>query len=62
MTLQEKIEQLFTKTEFNADDREVFEDFKAALRRGEIRAAEKDENGEIGRRIRLGETGNFARF
>jgi len=46
MTLQEKIEQLFTKTEFDADDREVFEEFKAALRTGEIRAAEKDARGD----------------
>ncbi len=45
MTLQEKIEQLFTKSEFDADDRAVFEELKAALRQGEIRAAEKDENG-----------------
>lgn len=45
MTLQEKIEQLSAKSEFNADDREIFEDLKAALRRGEIRSAEKDENG-----------------
>ena len=44
MTLQEKIEQLFTKSEFDADDHIVFNEFKAALRRGEIRAAEKDEN------------------
>ena len=46
MNLQEKIEQLFTKSEFDADDREVFNEFKTALRVGEIRAAEKDENGE----------------
>jgi 2,3,4,5-tetrahydropyridine-2,6-dicarboxylate N-succinyltransferase len=45
MSLQEKIEHLFTKTEFSAEDRAAFEEFKAALRRGEIRAAEKDENG-----------------
>ncbi len=42
MNLQEQIEQLITKSEFTADDRKVFEEFKAALRRGEIRAAEKD--------------------
>ena len=46
MTLQEKIEQLFTKTEFDANDHETFNDFKTALRRGEIRSAEKDENGD----------------
>ena len=45
MTLQEQIEQLFTKVEFDADDRAVFEDFKSALRTGEIRSAEKDEEG-----------------
>jgi len=39
MTLQEKIEQLFTKPEFDAADREVFNDFKTALQVGEIRAA-----------------------
>ena len=46
MTLQEKIEQLFTKSEFDADDHEVFTEFKTALRQGEIRAAERDENGD----------------
>ncbi len=45
MTLQEKIEQLFTKAEFDADDRTIFEEFKAALRTGEIRSAEKDSDG-----------------
>ncbi len=45
MTLQEKIEQLFTKAEFDADDRAIFEEFKTALRRGEIRSAEKDSAG-----------------
>jgi len=45
MTLQEKIEQLFTQSEFGADDREVFNDFKTELRTGRIRAAERDENG-----------------
>jgi 2,3,4,5-tetrahydropyridine-2-carboxylate N-succinyltransferase len=45
MTLQEKIEQLFTQSEFGAPDHEIFNDFKAALRRGEIRAAEKDADG-----------------
>jgi 2,3,4,5-tetrahydropyridine-2-carboxylate N-succinyltransferase len=42
MNLKEKIEQLFAKTEFTLDDRAVYEDFKTALRRGEIRSAEKD--------------------
>ena len=45
MNLQEQIEQLFTSTEFTADDRKIFEDFKAALRRGEIRSAERDADG-----------------
>ena len=47
MTLKENIENLFgeNKSEFSADDRAIFEEFKTALRRGEIRAAEKDENG-----------------
>jgi 2,3,4,5-tetrahydropyridine-2,6-dicarboxylate N-succinyltransferase len=45
MTLQEKIEELLTKSEFNAVDRIIFEEFKASLRSGEIRAAEKDSNG-----------------
>ncbi len=45
MNLQEQIEQLLNKSEFTADDRKVFEDFKSALRKGEIRAAEKDSEG-----------------
>ncbi len=45
MTLQEKIEQLFTKSEFDASDHDTFNEFKTELRRGKIRAAEKDENG-----------------
>lgn len=45
MTLQEKIEQLFTQSEFEATDRETFGDFKTELREGRIRAAEKDEAG-----------------
>jgi hypothetical protein len=45
MTLQEKIEQLFTKTEFDASDHETFNDFKTGLRKGAIRSAEKDESG-----------------
>ena len=45
MSLQKNIEQLLNKSEFTADDHKVFEDFKAALRRGEIRAAEKDSDG-----------------
>ena len=45
MTLKENIEQLFRKTEFTTDDRAVYEDFKTALRKGEIRSAEKDAEG-----------------
>ncbi len=45
MDLKSNIEQLFTKTEFSEDDRTVFEEFKAALRRGEIRSAERDAYG-----------------
>jgi 2,3,4,5-tetrahydropyridine-2-carboxylate N-succinyltransferase len=45
MNLQGKIQNLTNKSEFTADDRKVFEDFKQALRLGEIRAAEKDEDG-----------------
>ena len=45
MSLKEEIELLFELQEFTAEDRAVFEDFKAALRRGEIRSAEKDTDG-----------------
>src|SRR5688572_7779423 len=45
MRLQDKIEKLFTASEFTSDDRIVFEEFKTALRRGEIRSAEKDLEG-----------------
>ena len=47
MNLQEKIESLAAsgKEEFDANDREVFNEFKTELREGKIRAAEKDENG-----------------
>jgi 2,3,4,5-tetrahydropyridine-2,6-dicarboxylate N-succinyltransferase len=45
MELREKIEAMFAKTEFASDDREVYEEFKSALRRGEIRSAEKSSNG-----------------
>lgn len=43
--LRQKIEELFTQTEFSADDRAVYEDFKLALRTGKIRSAEKDASG-----------------
>ncbi len=45
MELKEKIEGLTGKTEFTADDRKTFEEFKAALRSGEIRSAEKGADG-----------------
>ena len=45
MRLYEQIRNLFGKSAFNDDDREIFNDFRAALRRGEIRAAEKDSDG-----------------
>ena len=40
MTLQEKIEQLFAKSEFDAPNCEVFNESKTALQVSEIRAAE----------------------
>jgi 2,3,4,5-tetrahydropyridine-2-carboxylate N-succinyltransferase len=46
MNLQEKIEKLFAQTEFEASDRETFNEFKTELREGRIRAAERDENGD----------------
>ena len=45
MTLQEKIEQLFAQTEFDAHDHETFNEFKTELRTGRIRSAEKDADG-----------------
>ncbi|MEP6945045.1 MAG: 2,3,4,5-tetrahydropyridine-2,6-dicarboxylate N-succinyltransferase [Acidobacteriota bacterium] len=45
MNLQEQVTALFAQTEFSADDRTIYEDFKSALRSGEIRSAEKDSNG-----------------
>ena len=36
---------MFGASEFTAADREVYEEFKSALRRGEIRSAEKDPSG-----------------
>ena len=46
MSLEQDITHLFGKTEFNDSDRNVFEAFRTALRRGEIRSAEKDANGD----------------
>src|SRR4051812_1338460 len=43
--LKEKIESLLEKTEFDDGDRALFAEFREALRRGEIRAAEKSKNG-----------------
>ena len=45
MPLQQNIEALFAKTEFDSADREIYEDFKSALRRGEIRSAQKSADG-----------------
>jgi 2,3,4,5-tetrahydropyridine-2-carboxylate N-succinyltransferase len=45
MSLKEKIESLLEKTEFDDSDRTSFDEFRAALRRGEIRTAERDNNG-----------------
>jgi 2,3,4,5-tetrahydropyridine-2,6-dicarboxylate N-succinyltransferase len=45
VTLKEKIETLFSKTEFSSGDREIYEEFKSALRRGEIRSAERNTDG-----------------
>jgi 2,3,4,5-tetrahydropyridine-2-carboxylate N-succinyltransferase len=45
MSLKERIEQLSAKFEFDAADREIFKEFKGALRRGEIRSAERDADG-----------------
>jgi 2,3,4,5-tetrahydropyridine-2-carboxylate N-succinyltransferase len=43
--LKTKITELVEKTSFDENDRRLFEDFKAALRRGEIRSAEKSADG-----------------
>ncbi len=47
MPLREQIEALSAKTgsDFNAADRTLFEQFKGALNRGEIRAAERADDG-----------------
>ncbi len=48
MSLRERIEELFARPagEFTDEDRALFNEFKAALNRGEVRAAERDEAGE----------------
>lgn len=45
MDLQYEVEKLFAKTEFTPGDRGIYEEFKTALRRGEIRSAEKGSDG-----------------
>lgn len=45
MELKTSIEGLFAQTDFTPDDRAIYERFKSALRRGEIRSAEKDADG-----------------
>ena len=48
MPLREKIEAIVARqgSEFTAADRLVFEELKAALNRGEVRAAERTANGD----------------
>ena len=43
--LQKDIESLVEKTEFDDEDRALFAEFRGALRRGEIRAAERSKHG-----------------
>ena len=43
--LKQNIESLVEKTEFDAADRAVFDEFRAALRNGQVRAARKDSDG-----------------
>jgi len=43
--LRDKIEAMFAKSDFTSEDRETFDEFKAALREGRIRSAEKDVDG-----------------
>ncbi|HMO79634.1 MAG TPA: 2,3,4,5-tetrahydropyridine-2,6-dicarboxylate N-succinyltransferase [Pyrinomonadaceae bacterium] len=45
MSIREQIEHLFEKKAFSDGDREIYEEFKTALRRGEIRSAKKDADG-----------------
>ena len=47
MPLREQIEAILERqsSEFTADDRAVFEEFKRALNRGEVRAAERTASG-----------------
>ena len=48
MPLREQIESIAARQDanFTAADRSVFDEFKSALNRGEIRAAERDSSGE----------------
>ena len=48
MPLREQIEALAARrsNQFSRDDRNVFEEFKSALNRGEVRAAERDASGK----------------
>src|SRR5882762_2573146 len=48
MPLREQIEQLAARAagEYSDQDGALFNEFKAALNRGEIRAAERDANGK----------------
>ena len=48
MPLREQIEELAARpgTEFTRDDRAVFDEFKRALNRGEVRAAERASDGK----------------
>ncbi len=51
MPLREQIEQIAARKvsgaeNFTAADRSVFDEFKSALNRGEVRAAERDSSGE----------------
>ena len=45
MGIKENIESLLNQSAFSDEDRQIYENFKTALRRGEIRAAEKDTDG-----------------
>lgn len=46
MSLRERVEELFEKKgDYTDEDRETFREFKAALNRGEVRAAERDGEG-----------------
>ena len=48
MSLREQIESIAAceNNEFTSDDRAVFDEFKRALNRGEVRAAERTEDGK----------------